>query len=130
MARYAVFIDGGYTKKVLSELGNLKISYLNFSECVANTQERLRTYYYDCAPYVSSPPLADEKKRKADFDRFTFALEREPRFQVKIWKAGKKKMPDMSYIRLSTKNGRHSLGSRFSSDERSASNTKSSFACQ
>jgi len=33
---------------------------------------------------VSSPATAEEKTRKAGFDRFVAALEREPRFQVKL----------------------------------------------
>jgi len=84
MDRYAVFIDGGYARKVFEQFDNVRVSYLKFSESMAAGQERLRTYYYDCAPYVSSPATADEKTRKAGFDRFVAALEREPRFQVKL----------------------------------------------
>ena len=84
MDRYAVFIDGGYARKVFEQFGNVRVSYLKFSEAIAAGQERLRTYYYDCAPYVSSPATAEEKTRKAGFDRFVAALEREPRFQVKL----------------------------------------------
>ena len=86
MSRYAVFIDGGYSKKVFHEFGNPRISYFKFSEYISNNEERLRTYYYDCAPYVSSPPEDSEKRRKSSFDKFKFALEREPRFQVKLGK--------------------------------------------
>jgi hypothetical protein len=50
MGRYAVFIDGGYARKVFEEFGNPRISYFKFSEYVAKGDERLRTYYYDCAP--------------------------------------------------------------------------------
>lgn len=84
MDRYAVFIDGGYARKVFEQFGNVRVSYLKFSKAIAAGQERLRTYYYDCAPYVSSPATAEEKTRKAGFDRFVAALEREPRFQVKL----------------------------------------------
>jgi len=87
MGRYAVFIDGGYARKVFEEFGNPRISYFKFSEYVAKGDERLRTYYYDCAPYVSSPPTDEEKKRKSRFDRFTFAIERESRFQVRPGRA-------------------------------------------
>ena len=80
MSRYAVFIDGGYAKKVFQEFGNPRISYVKFSEHVANSEERLRTYYYDRAPYISSPPTDEERARKGAFDRFKFALERESRF--------------------------------------------------
>jgi len=84
MDRYAVFIDGGYARKVLEQFGNVRASYLKFSEHVAAGQERLRNYYYDCAPYVSSPPTSEEKTRKAGFDRFVAALERQSRFQVRL----------------------------------------------
>jgi len=94
MSRYAVFIDGGYAKKVFQEFGNPRISYLKFSEHVANIDERLRTYYYDCAPYVSSPPTPEERKRKGAFDRFKFALERESRFQVRLGRLAKVHLQD------------------------------------
>ena len=84
MDRYAVFIDGGYARKVFEQFNNARVSYRKFSEAVASGQERLRTYYYDCAPYVSSPATEAEKLRKANFDRFVAALERESRFQVKL----------------------------------------------
>jgi len=91
MGRYAVFIDGGYARKVFEEFGNPRISYFKFSEYVAKGDERLRTYYYDCAPYVSSPPTDEEKERKSGFDRFTFAIERESRFQVRPGRLAKRR---------------------------------------
>lgn len=84
MSRYGVFIDGGYFKKILQQFGAPRISYLKFSTEVANTEERLRTYYYDCPPFVSSTPTADEKERQSKFDRFRQTLEQEPRFQVRL----------------------------------------------
>ena len=94
MNRYAVFIDGGYARKVLNQFGNPKISYLKFSECVANNEERLRTYYYDCAPYISASPTSDEKTKKSNFDRFVFALERQTRFQVRPGRLAKRHLSD------------------------------------
>lgn len=90
MSRYAVFIDGGYAKKVFQQFNDAHVSYLKFSDAVANTEERLRTYYYDCAPYCSSQPTPEERRRKSSFDRFTFALERESRFQVKLGRLAKR----------------------------------------
>jgi len=90
MGRYAVFIDGGYAKKVFQEFGNPRISYLKFSDYVANRDERLRTYYYDCAPYVSSPPTSEERAMKQSFDRFTYALQRESRLQVRRGRLAKR----------------------------------------
>jgi len=92
--RYAVFIDGGYAKKVFQEFGNRRISYVKFSEYVANGEERLRTYYYDCAPYVSSPPTPEERERKGAFDKFKYALERETRFQVRLGRLAKRHLRD------------------------------------
>ena len=89
MFRYAVFIDGGYIKKVLQQFGTPRISYLRFSEEVANGEERLRTYYYDCPPFVSPNPVDDDKKRQRSFDGFRKALEREPRFQVRLGRLSK-----------------------------------------
>lgn len=96
MNRYAVFIDGGYAKKVFQEFGNPRISYLKFSDYVAKGEERLRTYYYDCPPYVSSPPTETGKTRKAGFDRFVSALQRESRFQVRFGRLAKRRQPDGS----------------------------------
>jgi len=86
MDRYAVFIDGGYAKKIPDQFSGKRVSYLKFSQCpdVAKGQERLRTYYYDCPPYTSSPPTADERTRKAHFDRFVAKLDSESRFQVRL----------------------------------------------
>lgn len=83
MDRYAVFIDGGYAKK-LCDLFNTRISYAKFSDHVAKGQERLRTYYYDCPPYAGSPPTSDERTRQRNFDRFITKLQFESRFQVRF----------------------------------------------
>jgi len=96
MARYAVFIDGGYVRKVLNQFDNPKVSYLKFSEVVANSEERLRTYYYDCAPYVSSPPTTEERKRKSSFDKFIAALEKQSRFKVKLGRLARRHLSDGS----------------------------------
>ncbi len=89
MNRYAVFIDGGYAKKIYEQF-KTRISYLKFSDLVAKNQERLRTYYYDCPPFVGAPPSADERERKAKFDRFTAMLDRESRFQVRLGRLAKR----------------------------------------
>lgn len=90
MDRYAVFIDGGYLRKVFKVFGEPRISYLKLSEIVlANGEKRLRTYYYDCPPFISEPPTGDEKQRQANFDRFKRALEMEPRFQVRLGRLAK-----------------------------------------
>lgn len=67
----------------------MRVCYRKFSEHVSNQQERLRTYYYDCPPYVSSPPTAEERARKANFDRFVARLASESRFQVRLGRLAK-----------------------------------------
>ena len=94
MNRYAVFIDGGYFKKVLKEFKKPKVSYLKFSNIVANGEERLRTYYYDCPPYVSLHPAEKEKQMQAGFDRFKKNLEMEPRFQVRLGRLARQETSD------------------------------------
>ena len=86
MSRYAVFVDGGYFKHVINGFGGPRISYRKISDLaeVARGEERLRTYYYDCAPYVGANPSSEDKLRQANFDRFRKALEMEPRFQLRL----------------------------------------------
>lgn len=86
MDRYGVFIDGGYVKKVLKGFGEPRISYLKLSELdtIACGEIRLRTYYYDCSPFVSEPPTVEERAKKSNFDRFQRALEKFPKFQVRL----------------------------------------------
>lgn len=85
MLRYAVFIDGGYLRKVLSAFKEPKICYQKLSDFFSQNDVRLRTYYYDCAPFQSNPPTAEERNRKAGFDRFLNNLERNvTRFQSRL----------------------------------------------
>jgi uncharacterized LabA/DUF88 family protein len=85
MGRYAVFIDGGYLRKVLAGFGEPRISYKKLSEHFAQGEERLRTYYYDCPPFQGTTPTADERSRKQRFDRFLYYLQRNvPRFQARL----------------------------------------------
>lgn len=89
MNRVAVFIDGGYMDKVLRyEFSGAKIDYAAFSrEVVSQVHEGanlLRTYYYDCLPYQSDPPTAEESNRFASKQRFFYAIGRLPRFNVRL----------------------------------------------
>lgn len=84
MSRYAVFIDGGYYRKVLKEFGSPAIDLLKLSNEFSNGDERLRTYYYDCAPYIGNPPTVDDQKRQKGFDSFRQSIENLPRFQVRL----------------------------------------------
>lgn len=44
----------------------------------------LRTYYYHCPPYQSNPPTQEEKERYAARRSFYTALDRLPRFSVRL----------------------------------------------
>jgi len=95
MSRYAVFVDGGYLRAVLRQFGEPRISYAKLSDCFSHGEERLRTYYYDCAPYQSNPPTPEEQERKKGFDRFVFALQSSlPRFQLRLGRLQRLQDPD------------------------------------
>ncbi|MEM2839838.1 MAG: NYN domain-containing protein [Thermoplasmata archaeon] len=85
MDRVAVFIDNGYFSKVLiKDFGKPRIDYAKFSDSICAGGERFRTYFYDCPPFQSSPPSAEERALKSGFDRFIYNLESLPRFEVRL----------------------------------------------
>ena len=85
MGRFALFVDGGYLRKVLRQFGEPRIDFRKLSEHFAGADERLRTYYYDCAPYQSPHPTQEEQDRKAKFDGFVDALGKHvPRLQLRL----------------------------------------------
>jgi len=50
---------------------------------MANGTDILRTYYYNCPPYKSDPPLPDESRRFSAKERFYYALRNLPKFEVR-----------------------------------------------
>ena len=82
--RVAIFIDNGYLSKVFTD--GIKIDFIKFSEVVCDGKERLRTYFYDCKPYVSEPPTAEEKVKISQYNRFASKVEALPRFQMRFGK--------------------------------------------
>lgn len=89
MIRVAIFIDGGYLDKVLrKEFNGAKISFDRFTkEVVSRVRpdlDILRTYYYHCEPYKSSPPTVEESQRFGAMQNFLDALRRLPRFEVRL----------------------------------------------
>jgi len=89
--RAAIFIDAGYLEKVIAkELQGVKIDYGAFAREVAGNRDILRTYYYNCPPYQSNPPTVAESKRKAKADKFYAALQRLPRFEVRLGRLEKR----------------------------------------
>nr|WP_244669402.1 NYN domain-containing protein [Xanthomonas phaseoli] len=84
MDRCAVFIDGGYVAKLLSNnFDGARTDYSKFVQHVLQGSDVLRTYYYDCPPYQSSHPTEEEAQRFAGKEKFFNALSRLPRFQVR-----------------------------------------------
>jgi uncharacterized LabA/DUF88 family protein len=87
MDRCAIFIDGAYVDKLFQHhLGGIRVDLGKFSQHVAAGADLLRTYYYHCLPYQSSPPTIDEKQRFSGADKYMAALSRLPRFQVRLGK--------------------------------------------
>lgn len=85
MSRVAIFIDGAYLSYMLKdEFGLVKVDYKTLADNVADGMDILRTYYYHCPPFQSSSPTAEEKQRFARAQSFFVALDRLPRFQVRL----------------------------------------------
>jgi uncharacterized LabA/DUF88 family protein len=83
--RAAVFIDGAYLTKILDvDFGKPKIDLAGLSDILCGDYERLRTYYYNCMPYQSSPPTEEERRRYSAMDKFVYTLKKLPRFDVKL----------------------------------------------
>lgn len=87
--RLAIFVDAGYLIGVLrDELGGVWLDYSLFSNHVSQQVlpgiDVLRTYYYHCLPYQSSPPTADESARFGKAQKFIDFLEGLPCFEVKL----------------------------------------------
>jgi len=91
MDKAVVLIDGGYLAHLLKEVfGEPKKDFEDLSEKLCENVERLRTYYYYCMPYQSSPPTEEEKERYAAADRFIYSLKKIPRFEVRLGKLSRR----------------------------------------
>jgi uncharacterized LabA/DUF88 family protein len=83
MARFALFIDGGYLDKLCElHFAGLRISFERLplevtrvvNESTSEPLDLVRTLYYHCPPYQSEPPTAEERQRTANFRRFADRL--------------------------------------------------------
>lgn len=90
MARLAIFVDGGYSRS-LARQARIWVDYGKLSQQVrsvvaSGTEEPLdllRTYYYDCLPYMGKNPSSEDEDR-LDRKRREFRwLENLPRFAVR-----------------------------------------------
>ena len=93
----ALFIDGAYLDYVLrDEFSRARVDFTEMANSMVAGADILRTYYYHCLPYQSSPPTAEESERYAARRRFFTALERLPRFQVRLGRLELRYGPDGS----------------------------------
>ena len=96
MQRVAIFIDGGYLEKILKY--NFKCRTLNFEafcnkivKTISPNADILRTYYYNCLPYKSSPPTPQEAQRFAKRQIFYTSLNTISYFEVRLGKLARRK---------------------------------------
>jgi uncharacterized LabA/DUF88 family protein len=87
--KIAIFIDGGYLAKIMKHKG-FQVSFGLLSAELSQGKEILRTYYYNCLPYQSSPPTKEEAERFSRAQKFHNALERLPRYEVKEGRLAKR----------------------------------------
>lgn len=88
MSRVAVLIDGATLDAIRRTLSQdpLKVDLESLSQAMARPNERLRTYYYHCLPHQSDLPTEQESRRYAGMWQFLAAVERLPRFQLRLGK--------------------------------------------
>lgn len=85
MGRIGIFIDAAYLNYTLkAEFGAPKIDYRALVEKMAGGREILRSHFYDCPPYQSARPTSDEASRFSRHEKFVYALDQIPRFQVRL----------------------------------------------
>ena len=83
--RTAIFIDGAYLDYILrDEFSGAQIDYQGLTQQLAQGADILRTHYYHCLPYQGNPPTEEERARYSSRRRFFTALERLPRFSVRL----------------------------------------------
>ena len=90
MARLAIHIDGGYVSSVAKSAG-VWVDFELLSAKVANTiretteepLDLIRTYYYDCLPYQSASPTAEEEERRQRKSRFFNGLRGLPNYALR-----------------------------------------------
>jgi len=57
---------------------------------MAGNIDILRTYYYNCRPYIGNPPTLEETEKQRNFDKFTAAIQMLPRFECRFGRLEKR----------------------------------------
>jgi len=83
--RVVIYVDGGYLDKALErDFSSARIDLGRFSDLLLDPHDELiRTYYYTCPPYQSSPPTQDERRRKSRYDSFRHNIGQLDRFEIR-----------------------------------------------
>jgi uncharacterized LabA/DUF88 family protein len=92
VGRLAIFIDGGYIKRIARDDFKVSLDYGKLSQAItkeignrsAEPVELLRTLYYDCLPYQSPKPTVEESERFGKARKFFDALGSLSRFEVRL----------------------------------------------
>lgn len=83
--RTALFIDGSYLDHVVEDVSpGSRIDYSALVGYMSDGLDVLRTYYYHCPPYHGNPPTEGQRNRYSYARRFYTALERLPKFAVRL----------------------------------------------
>jgi len=83
--RAVVFIDGGYLNNILKyDFHGQRIDYHIFSDLLVGEEERLRTYYYNCMPFVPDSPTPEQRNEYQKMERFIYTIQNLPRFDVRL----------------------------------------------
>ena len=83
--RTALFIDGSYLDHVVEDVSpGSRIDYSALVGYMSDGLDVLRTYYYHCPPYHGNPPTEEQRNRYSYARRFYTALERLPKFAVRL----------------------------------------------
>jgi uncharacterized LabA/DUF88 family protein len=91
VSRIAIFVDAAYLDFLLrDEFDRPPIDYEKFARVLAGDRELLRVYFYDCLPYKSANPTNTENERFSRKRRFHAALNRLPRFDVRLGKLARR----------------------------------------
>ena len=94
--RAAIFVDAAYLHYIVrDQFGAVRIDYAALARHLAGDSDLLRTYYYDSPPYRSNPPTQEEEAFYASRRVFFEALERIPRFAVRLGRV-ERRGPDNS----------------------------------